>query len=51
MVNILDPVDIKQILTLKLDKLSNRQIAKLLIISRNTVNSYISLISASDYQL
>ncbi|MFT7158276.1 MAG: hypothetical protein ACI8Q1_003305, partial [Parvicella sp.] len=51
MANTLDPMDIKQIITLKLDKLSNRQIGKLLGISRNTVNTYISLISASDYQL
>jgi transposase len=51
MANTLDPMDIKQIITLKLDKLSNRQIGKLLGISRNTVNSYIALISASDYQL
>lgn len=49
MANRLDPMDIKQIITLHNDGVSNRQIGRILSISRNTVNSYIKLISASDY--
>ena len=49
MANILDPMDLKQILTLHIDGLSNRRIAVILGISRNTVNTYIKLFSASDY--
>jgi len=49
MANILDPMDLKQILTLHLDGLSNRRIAVILGISRNTVNTYIKLFSASNY--
>ena len=44
-------MDLKQILSLHRDKVSNRQIAKLLSISRNTVNSYIKLLKASDYSV
>lgn len=51
MANTLDPMDIKQIITLKLDNLSNREIGKVLGISRNTVNNYIALITASDYKM
>jgi len=36
----LDPMDLKQIISLHLDGLSNRKIAGLLGIGRNTVNSY-----------
>jgi transposase len=49
MANTLDPMDIKQILTLHLDGLSNREIGNTLAISRNTVNHYIKLIKACDY--
>lgn len=49
MANTLDPMDIKQIITLHLDGFSNRAIGATLGISRNTVNSYMKLIQASDY--
>lgn len=49
MANTLDPMDIKQILTLHTDGLSNRRIADMLGISRNTVNQYITWLKASDY--
>ena len=49
MANTLDPMDIKQIITLHLDGLSNRKIGDTLGISRNTVNSYIKLCEACDY--
>ena len=42
-------MDLKQIITLHKDGLSNRQIGELLSISRNTVNNYIKLIKAGDY--
>lgn len=51
MANGLDLMDIKQIISLKKDGLSNRNIGKLLGISRNTVNTYNKLIQASDYEL
>lgn len=35
----LDPMDLKQMITLQLEGLSNRRVAKLLGISRNTVNT------------
>ena len=44
MANTLDPMDLKQILTLHIDGYSNRKIGKTLDISRNTINSYIALI-------
>lgn len=44
-------MDLKQIITLHKDGLSNRQIGELLGISRNTVNNYIKLIKASDYSI
>ena len=50
MANTLDPMDIKQILTLHKEGLSNREIGDILGISRNTINTYIRLIKASDYQ-
>ena len=49
MANTLDPMDIKQIITLHLDGLSNRRIGHTLGISRNTVNTYMKLINACDH--
>lgn len=49
MANSLDPMDIKQIITLHLDNESNRQIGEILGISRNTVNSYIKSFKACEY--
>ncbi|WP_156810372.1 helix-turn-helix domain-containing protein [Nitritalea halalkaliphila] len=51
MANVLDPMDIKQIFSLHRDGLSNRKIASLLGISRNTINQYISWLHASDYDV
>lgn len=51
MANTLDPMDIKQIITLQLDGLSNRKIADTLGISRNTVNAYMKLFNACDYSI
>lgn len=49
MANTLDPMDLKQIITLHIDNLSNREIAEMLNISRNTINTYIRLFKACDY--
>lgn len=49
MANTLDPMDLKQIISLHLDGFSNRKIGSTLGISRNTVNSYMRLFKASDY--
>ena len=49
MANTLDPMDLKQIITLHLDGFSNRKIANTLGISRNTVNTYMRLFKGSDY--
>jgi predicted XRE-type DNA-binding protein len=49
MANTLDLMDIKQIITLQTDGLSNRKIAETLGISRNTVNSYMKLFRACEY--
>jgi len=49
MANTLDPMDLKQILSLHLDGFSNRKIGTTLGISRNTVNNYMRLFKASDY--
>lgn len=49
MANKLDPMDLKQILTLHLDGYSNRKIGSVLGISRNTVNSYMQLFAGSGY--
>lgn len=46
MANTLDPMDLKQIITLHTDGLSNREIGELLGISRNTINSYMRLFRA-----
>lgn len=49
MANKLDPMDLKQILTLHLEGYSNRKIGSVLGISRNTVNTYMQLFAGSDY--
>jgi len=51
MANTLDPMDLKQIITLQLDGLSNRKIAEALGISRNTINGYTRLFKVCDYEL
>lgn len=51
MAHILDPMDLKQIITLHLDGASNRKIGSTLGISRNTVNNYMQLFAACDYSL
>ena len=48
MANSLDPMDLKQIITLHLGGVSNRKIASILGISRNTANNiYMKLFSAA----
>ena len=49
MANTLDPMDLKQIISLHLDGYSNRKIADALSISRNTVNTYMLSFKGSDY--
>ena len=49
MANTLDPMDLKQIISLHLDGYSNRKIADALSISRNTVNTYMRLFKGSHY--
>lgn len=49
MANTLDPMDIKQVFSLHADGLSNRKIADILGLSRNTINQYIGWLKASDY--
>ena len=44
-------MDLKQILSLYNDRVSNRQIGELLGISRNTVNTYMQLVKASEYSI
>lgn len=51
MANTLDPMDLKQIISLHLDGFSNRKIGSVLGISRNTVNIYMNLFSGSDYSM
>jgi predicted transcriptional regulator len=51
MANKLDPMDLKQIITLRKDGFSNRQIGKQLGISRNTVNQYVGQFRASGKSL
>lgn len=51
MANKLDPMDLKQIITLHLDGVSNRKIEKTIGISRNTINTYIKLFKSCDYPL
>nr|WP_010925673.1 IS21 family transposase [Microscilla sp. PRE1]AAK62881.1 MS159, putative transposase [Microscilla sp. PRE1] len=47
----LDPMDLKQIIRLHLDGLSNRKIGETLGISRNTVKRYLQLFNGSEYEL
>lgn len=49
MANKLDPMDLKQIITLHLDGVSNRKMSSLLGISRNTINAYMQLFEASEW--
>jgi hypothetical protein len=49
MANTLDLMDLKQILSLHIDGLSNRKIADLLNIHRNSINTYTQLFKASKY--
>lgn len=49
MANKLDPMDLKQIITLHLNGYSNRKIGSALGISRNTVNTYMKRFKASEY--
>ena len=51
MANTLDPMDLKQIITLHKDGLSNRKIGVQLGISRNTINTYLKHIKSCDYSL
>jgi hypothetical protein len=51
MANTLDSMDLKQIITLNLDGLSNRKVSELLGIGRNTVNNYMRLFKLSDIPL
>jgi len=44
-------MDLKQIITLHLDGLSNRNVGEALNISRNTVNTYMKLFQSCDYEL
>jgi hypothetical protein len=48
MANKLDPMDLKQLLTLHLDGFSNREIGSTLGISRNTVNGYMRQFKSSE---
>lgn len=47
----IEPMDIKQLITLKLQGVSNRKTAKILKISRNTVNDYTSFFERLGYSL
>ena len=51
MANKLDPMDLKQIIQLHEDGSSNRNTAKVLGISRNTVNNYMRMFKASEYSM
>ena len=44
----LDPMDLKQILSLHLDGYSNRKIGRTLGLSRNTINGYLKLFKSCD---
>lgn len=47
----LDPMDLKQIISLHLDGLSNRDISKALGIGRNSINGYIQMFQACDMNM
>lgn len=49
MANKLDLMDLKQILSLHMDGLSNRKISDMLDIHRNTINTYVHLFNGSQY--
>ena len=49
MANILDLMDLKQILILHIDGISNRKISETIGIHRNTINSYVKLFNSSKY--
>jgi len=51
MANKVNTMDLKQVINLHLDGVSNRQIGNLLSINRNTVNHYMRLFKASDLSL
>jgi len=51
MANTLDPMGLKQIISLHIDGFSNRKIGATLGISRNTVNNYMRLFKASTRSL
>ena len=51
MAKTLDPMDLKQIITLHIDGTSNRKIGSILGISRNTINTYIQLFKASEWSM
>ena len=51
MANTLDSMDLKQIISLHQDGLSNRKISVTLGIARNTINNYMQAFKASDYSL
>lgn len=51
MANKLDPMDLKQIISLHLDGYSNRQIGPTLGVSRNTVNDYMKFFKSCGYSL
>lgn len=45
----IEPMDIRQLITLKIQGVSNRRTAKILKISRNTVNDYTGLFERLGY--
>src|SRR5574344_78599 len=51
MANKLDPMDIRQILSLLNDGFSNRKVGSTLGVSRNTVNSYVNQLKASGHSV
>ena len=51
MANKLDPMDIRQILSLLNDGFSNRKVGSTLGVSRNTVNRYVNQLKASGHSV
>jgi transposase len=51
MANRIDAMDLKQIINLHKDGVSNRQIASLMSLNRNTVNHYVRLFKASGFSM